>query len=151
MPKSEKHSLPQCSSLFTFSLSLTPFFFPIQTIWVFSVFTVKPDILPKICSILRAAWRESSVPFSIIVVSSENCENSTSAKKKLHFGVPQESVLGPLLFTLYVSPIADITQQHNVGNMFYADDTQLYVSISPRDITSIPSLATLQLYLFICN
>ena len=53
-------------------------------------------------------------------------ENSTSAKKKLHFGVPQGSVLGPLLFTLYVSPIADITQQHNVGNMFYADDTQLY-------------------------
>ena len=36
-------------------------------------------------------------------------ENSTSAKKKLHFGVPQGSVLGPLLFTLYVSPIADIT------------------------------------------
>ena len=73
MPKSEKHSLPQCSSLFTFSLSLTPLFFPIQTIWVFSVFTLKPDILPKISSILRAAWRESSVPFSIIVVSSGNC------------------------------------------------------------------------------
>ena len=36
-------------------------------------------------------------------------ENSTSAKKKLHFGIPQGSVLGPLLFTLYVSPIADIT------------------------------------------
>ena len=70
-------------------------------------------------------------------------ENSTSAKKKLHFGVPQGSVLGPLLFTLYVSPIADITQQHNVGNMFYADDTQLYVSISPRDINNSPSLATL--------
>ena len=70
-------------------------------------------------------------------------ENSTSAKKKLHFGVPQGSVLGPLLFTLYVSPIADITQQHNAGNMFYADDTQLYVSISPRDINNSPSLATL--------
>ena len=73
-------------------------------------------------------------------------ENSTSAKKKLHFGVPQGSVLGPLLFTLYVSPIADITQ-HNVGNMFYADDTQLYVSISPRDSNNSPSLATLNSYL----
>ena len=52
-------------------------------------------------------------------------------------------MLGPLLFTLYVSPIADITQQHNVGNMFYADDTQLYVSISPRDINNSASLATL--------
>ena len=47
-----------------------------------------------------------------------------------------------LLFTLYVSPVADITQ-HNVGNMFYADDTQLYVSISPRDINNSPSLAIL--------
>ena len=69
--------------------------------------------------------------------------NLSSAKKKLHFGVPQESVLGPLLFTLYVSPIADITQQHNVRNMFYVDDTQLYVSISPRDNNYSPSLATL--------
>ena len=70
-------------------------------------------------------------------------ENSTSAEKKLHFGVPQGSVLGPLLFTLYVSPITDISQQHKVGNMFYADETQLYVSISPRDINNSPSLATL--------
>ena len=53
-------------------------------------------------------------------------------------------MLGPLLFTLYVPPIADITQQHKVGNIFYADDTQLYVSISPRDINNYsPSLATL--------
>ena len=69
-------------------------------------------------------------------------ENSTSAKKKLHFGLPQGSVLGALLFTLYVSPIADITQ-YNVGNMFCADDTQLYVSISPRDVNKSPSVATL--------
>ena len=30
-----------------------------------------------------------------------------------------------------------------MGNMFYADDTQLYVSISPRDINNSPSVATL--------
>ena len=47
------------------------------------------------------------------------------------------------MFTLYVSPIADITQ-HNVGNMFYTDDTQLYFSTSPRDVINSPSMATLQ-------
>ena len=51
-------------------------------------------------------------------------------------------MLGPLLFTLYVSLIVDITQ-HNVGNMFYANDTQLYVSISPRNVNNSLSVATL--------
>ena len=40
-----------------------------------------------------------------------------------------------------------ITQQHYVGNMFYTDDTQLYVSISPRDGNNSPSVATLHSYL----
>ena len=62
---------------------------------------------------------------------------------KLHFGVPQGSVLSPLLLTLYVSPIMDITQQHNVGNMSYAGDTLLYGCISLRDFNTSPSLATM--------
>ena len=69
-------------------------------------------------------------------------ENSTYVKKKQNFGVPQGSVLGPLLFTLCVSLIADITQQHNVGNMFYAGNTQLYVSISPRDVNNSQPVCT---------
>jgi len=44
-------------------------------------------------------------------------------------GVSKGSVLGPLLFSLYTSPISTIANSHQVSQQQYADDTQLYVAL----------------------
>ena len=60
---------------------------------------------------------------------------SRSEFAKMRLGIPQGSVLGPILFTIYTVPIGNICRKHQVAFHLYADDTQIYLSFRP----SIPS------------
>ena len=59
----------------------------------------------------------------------------SSATTRCVSGVPQGSVLGPLLFTAYVSPVLDLIESFNVSYHQFADDTQLLVAMKVDDAT----------------
>ena len=60
-------------------------------------------------------------------------DSSSSPNTTICTGVPQGSVLGPLLFVLFISPVAnvinpDLSNASNIVSFHqYADDTQLYI------------------------
>ena len=69
-------------------------------------------------------------------------DSSSSPSTTILTGVPQGSVLGPLLFVLFISPVANVinSDQSNQNNTVsfhqYADDTQLYIGINSSPLTS---------------
>ena len=62
-------------------------------------------------------------------------EGATSDSFDLHFGVPQGSCLGLLLFVVYASKLFEIVQDHLPNAHCVADSTQLYLSFNPNGPT----------------
>ena len=60
--------------------------------------------------------------------------NHCSAFAPMHSGVPQGTVIGPMLFTMYAKPLSAIIDSHCIIHHSFADDLQLQMSATPDEI-----------------
>jgi Reverse transcriptase (RNA-dependent DNA polymerase) len=65
---------------------------------------------------------------------------SCSSISQCIYGVPQGSVLGPVLFTLYTAPLARVIDEYGAEHGSYADDTNIYAAISPLQLNDCAAL-----------
>jgi len=89
------------------------------------------------CAVLK--WLASYLHDRSFYVTVGNC---TSAPTSLPYGVPQGSILGPLLFNLYMLPLGQIIKNNHISFHSYADDTQIYLALSPMTMTPLNLFAT---------
>lgn len=58
-----------------------------------------------------------------------------SSSVPLPFGIPQGSILGPILFSLYMLPLQSLLRKSNITLYCYADHTKIYLPLK-RDYYS---------------
>ena len=60
-----------------------------------------------------------------------------SAAKKLLFGMPQGSILGPILFCLYITPLSKVIRNYPIGFDFHSYDIQLHVHLTHKNVAHV--------------
>ena len=79
------------------------------------------------------AWLESYLTNRTqkVVIQNRDGQKAQSASKPLTQGIPQGSILGPILFNLFVASLGELCTAMRVSFHGYADDTQNYLSFQP--------------------
>lgn len=67
--------------------------------------------------------------------------NCTSSVAKLRCGVPQGSILAPIIFSLYMPPLGNIFREHGVSIYCFVYDIQIYLPLKKGDTSNFEILA----------
>ena len=79
-------------------------------------------------------WIESYLKNRTAMVKIGAVESET---RPIAIGVPQGSILGPLLFILYTRDMQKIAELYGLSLHMYADDSQLAISFTPDTFTDV--------------
>ena len=69
-------------------------------------------------------------------------KDTSSSDRQLTCGLPQGSLLGPILYLVYTSPLGAILRCQGVGFHMYTGDTQLYLSMKTTKVEDVVSART---------